>query len=396
MPHHRSVQEYGGSIYAMSTTGVQVYDSGSTFTGSTAQWSGGAIFAYCVTGYDTFRAFVVSQGSNFVNCAAHSTSYGGGAIFGHTITLTASYFTGSSAQNGGGVYAIEGLTIDSSTFADCAAVDSGGAVYHAAEIGTDVTSAKSDGNGYVSNSKFVDCVADGKAGGITSFGVFVVETSTFTRCAGGSDLFDRGGAIYSLDVLSVDSSVFTDCTAWRGGALYGVSAVTMTNTEVERCSSLAITVESPSSIAESTFTGGSGTLIYLDGQNTVASAAFILDRVNFVDNDAQYYAHGDRGDSGTEIVVRNSPTFGNGGSEGEEMWGGTIASCAYIAEHSDLAGVCSQDYCTDKRVVNRVHFGWDDNDWDDDWKYEKYDAGIECYCSVNGVLVDPVEGSCSR
>ena len=193
--------ETGASIHAEQSH-VEVYSS--RFKNSSGNYGGAVNF-----GLGTQKSIVTV--SSFENCTASNS---GGAIYerANDITVLGCNFTGCQASYGGAVdVSSNGCLIIGSAFRDCLADASGGAIYFG---GQDLR---------VLDSRFNGCAADwGGALYLAANGAdVVINGSEFVHCSA----VKEGGAISMKSAGGyLSHSNFTACVADYGGAVYWDSA----------------------------------------------------------------------------------------------------------------------------------------------------------------------------
>jgi predicted outer membrane repeat protein len=225
----------GGAIYNTMSNGLTIKDC--TFNNNTATNSGGAIYndgALIVTGC-TFKGNTAT-GANAVGGAIYnrpftfnvtgstftgnSANYEGGAIFNHggdvnqPVEISGNTFVGNKAFYGGAIYNDDdsNMTVTNSNFKDNTHNGTGGAIYN-------------NGNNLkITGSTFTGNQADDGAGAIynSDFSALTVTRSTFTNNNAGGG----GGAIMNNGNLTVTSSTLYNNsvagTNGEGGAIFNV------------------------------------------------------------------------------------------------------------------------------------------------------------------------------
>jgi predicted outer membrane repeat protein len=200
-----SASFYGGAIYAYGSITGPINVNNSTFTNNHAAHEGGAIYSSAA-----------SAPLIFTNCtfSNNSSDYLGGAIYSQsTLTLTNSTFTGNSGTQGGGaIYNTGSSAITGSTFSgnSAGAYSSGGAILN------------QGGTHTVSNSRFLGNTAGEDGGGIAS-GNLTVLTSIFAanRAINSDPYRGMGGGIRGGGAVQVINSTFYGNSAnYAGGGMY--------------------------------------------------------------------------------------------------------------------------------------------------------------------------------
>ncbi|ADN36279.1 polymorphic outer membrane protein [Methanolacinia petrolearia DSM 11571] len=155
-----------------------------------------------------------------------------GRIFdaaGYSLSIDNLTFRNGKADHGGAIYLDSGtLSVTSSVFANCSA-DYGGAIF-----------SDTDSTVTVISSAFTNCSAINSGGAILSGfnSTVTVVSSAFTNCSA----VNTGGAIYIFSgTLNTTSTAFFSCSAssYSGGAIYSssFSPVTITSSSFTGCSS---------------------------------------------------------------------------------------------------------------------------------------------------------------
>jgi uncharacterized repeat protein (TIGR01451 family) len=127
-----------------------------------------------------------------------------GSVFGGTLEVEDSTFTGDMAEDGGGIFNNGSVDVTGSTFN---AEDSSGGMYGGGAI-------CNTGNFTIENSVFTGNTADGNDGGAIYNSSFIAVTgSTFS----GANSAVEGGAIYSDGSVDAMSSTFDGNVAFDGG-----------------------------------------------------------------------------------------------------------------------------------------------------------------------------------
>lgn len=159
----------------------------------------------------------VSDSTFTGNSTPDGTEERGGAVYGNTVALTGSTFTGNSSDDeGGAVYATDSLQVNGSTFTQNEAEsDNGGAL--AVPGPATITNSTFTGN-------FISEAGSRDDGGAVWASAVTVSGSDFdsntTLPAGSSSTY--GGAIFSEGEVDVESSTFTDNrSSDGGGAIHG-------------------------------------------------------------------------------------------------------------------------------------------------------------------------------
>ena len=200
-----SASFYGGAIYAYGSITGPITVNNSTFTNNHAAHEGGAIYSSAASAQLIFN-----------NCAFtnNSSDYLGGAIYSQSpLTFTNSTFTGNSGTQGGGaIYSTGSSTITGCTFSgnSAGAYSSGGAILN------------QGGTHTVSNSRFLGNTAGEDGGGIAS-GNLTVLTSVFTanRAINSDPYRGMGGGIRGGGAVQVINSTFYGNSAnYAGGGMY--------------------------------------------------------------------------------------------------------------------------------------------------------------------------------
>ncbi|WP_067090157.1 transglutaminase-like domain-containing protein [Methanobrevibacter curvatus] len=221
---------------------------------------------------------------NTVNFSQNTATTSGGAIYtnGQTSISSKSNFTSNNANNGGAIYALKNLNISNSIFSKNNAISNGGALY----INGGTTRILSNSN-FSSNN--------GVNGGVIySNGVLSIVSANFNdNLATGS-----GGAIYSLKNLQISSSKFNgNNESNNGGALYLNGGVT--------------TITSKSTFNDNKAINGGG--IYTNSNLTINSIEFSSNVVN--SNGAGLYIN-----SGTVNILNNSNFTNNKAVNGSGVY----------------------------------------------------------------------------
>jgi hypothetical protein len=187
-----------------------------------------------ISGGHSVGVFSVNTGVTFavhnLTIANGKSNYGGGiAIFGGTLTVTNSTFSGNRAEAenqegyfalGGAIYNENGgtLTVTNSTFSGNSASGfyglGGGAVYNAGTL-------------TVTNSTFSENDTGVSGGAIcTNGGTLTVTNSTFS---GNSASGDGGAMVTVIGTLTVTNSTFSGNSAANGGGIANGDTLTVTN-----------------------------------------------------------------------------------------------------------------------------------------------------------------------
>jgi predicted outer membrane repeat protein len=196
---------YGGAIYAYGSITGPITINSSTFSNNHAAHEGGAIYSSAAS------APLIFNNCTFTN---NSSDYLGGAIYSQSpLTFTNSTFTGNSAiQGGGAIYNTGSSTITGCTFSgnSTGAYSSGGAIFN------------QGGNHTVSNSRFLGNTAGEDGGGIAS-GNLTVLTSIFAgnRAMNSDPYRGMGGGIKGGGAVQVINSIFYGNSAnYAGGGVF--------------------------------------------------------------------------------------------------------------------------------------------------------------------------------
>ncbi len=204
-----SASFYGGAIYAYGSITGPITINNSTFTNNHANHEGGAIYSSAAT------TPLVFNNCTFTN---NSSDYLGGAIYSQSsLTLTNSTFTGNSGTQGGGaIYNTGSSAITGCTFSgnSTGAYSSGGAIFN------------QSGSHTVSTSRFLGNTAGENGGGINdnNTGNLTVLTSIFAgNRANGS--YGMGGGIRVYQgttgtVTIINSTFYGNSAVYAGGGLH--------------------------------------------------------------------------------------------------------------------------------------------------------------------------------
>ena len=158
---------YGGGAYLRHNATFR----NSQFTGNTASYDGGGVYAYASS----------TRPVHFENCQfiGNATSDNGGGLYGYYATSSHCVFTHNVASdNGGGIY-VYGASSSVSTISNCLVANNtayrGGGIY------------SNTGSAGVENSTIVNNAATNMGGGIYSSGLRIITNSILwgNRCNGG-------------------------------------------------------------------------------------------------------------------------------------------------------------------------------------------------------------------
>ena len=206
---------------ASEDIGYQSSVIGSTFTGNSADDSGGAILVeepMTVTG-DSFTSNIAAYGGGMyvdggdptITGSTFTTNtsnvYGGGIYSDDYLTVTGGSFTHNIADDayGGGIYNAGDLTVNRVAIARNSSYEYGGGIYN--EDNLTVSGGSFAGNG----SEY--------GGGIYNDGSATVTGAAFRQ----NDAYD-GGGIYNDNEISVSHSQILENTADDGGGIYNDDA----------------------------------------------------------------------------------------------------------------------------------------------------------------------------
>ncbi len=249
----------GGAIY----NDAYVLINDSDFYDNSATENGGAIF--------TDSVLVIENGSSFTNTSTGATAVNGGAIYvgaNGGLTMTDSSIVGYTASaDGGAIYSLGLVVLESSTISGNTAVNGGG-IY----IGS---SSSGEGGLTTSKSTITLNTATGSGGGIYNLGgnLQLVTTTISTNLAYGS-----GGGIYScqysgsFDEIIIQQSTIDNNTAMSG---YGGGLYTEGNSYIYA-----------STIAYNYSAEGTGSAIYVVGDSSGSTTTIELENVTIAYNDA--------------------------------------------------------------------------------------------------------------
>ena len=202
----------GGCIFIGRSNNFEIKDS--YFEGNSAYRRGGALFTYGAT----------IENSNFVNNNVSLTrpssddEVGRGGVFfsrQESVTFRDCKFSDNVAREGGAIsvdYRVATLSTHNCEFNNNFATDYGGAISSRVKGTTAVTYSKFNNN----SARYGGAIATGYEKGITT-GRFEMHDSDFTN----NKASVNGGALHLETTNSVvDTSRFTDNTAYMGGAIY--------------------------------------------------------------------------------------------------------------------------------------------------------------------------------
>ena len=193
---------YMGNIHMLGVN-ILLNISGSTFTGNTAGNEGGAIYNI---------GNLTLESITFTN---NTAEYYGGAIGNYgVLNISGSTFTGNTAYEGGAINNYKGSIYISDTIFQSNTADLGGAIY-------------TNDNLTIVNTNFTNNTANRYGGAIENYGVLNISGSTFT----GNTAF-IGGVIYNPDdsITNISFSSFINNTAtMAGGAIYNTGGTVIAN-----------------------------------------------------------------------------------------------------------------------------------------------------------------------
>ncbi|WP_169805791.1 beta strand repeat-containing protein [Methanobrevibacter curvatus] len=188
---------------------------------------------------------------NTANFSHNTATTSGGAIYanGQISISSKSNFTSNNANNGGAIYAFKDLNISNSIFSKNNAISNGGALY----LNGGTTRILSNSN-FSSNNGV-------NGGAIYSNGVLSIASANFND----NFVSGSGGAIYSLKNLQISSSKFNGNNASaNGGAIYSNNQGSI-------------------NISNSYFNGNNaanGGALYLESKSYIISSNFVNNKVN--------------------------------------------------------------------------------------------------------------------
>lgn len=240
---HGNAADADGRGGGIRSTGIGLTLDSVKVLSSTAQSHGGAVY---VTG-----GLIVSD-SLFQN--NHSTSGAGGAIFsGGATVMTDTQLLDNTAQlSGGGMYVLGELQATNGLFRRNQTSSNGGGLFSFSQT-------------TLQNTHFISNTAYNQGGGASAPGVLTITDGLFQQ---NQTVVGTGGGLFGQDFTTMHNTQFLSNTAAsRGGGMYMLGAVTMTNSLFEDNQSLngsggglhgfgAITVDSTQFLGNVAIEGG--------------------------------------------------------------------------------------------------------------------------------------------
>jgi len=281
-------------IFDIINANYNVLDS-MVITNGNSNDNGGAII---ITG--SSKDSMLVSNSIISNSISNGNYYGGGGIFADSnivnIKVINSIFYNNSAANalGGGIFALNNLTVNNSTISDNSAFYSGGGIFA--------------GNSTIKNSTITGNTAvNSSGGGVSGINITVINSTIVGNTAG---LSGYGGGIYGSPI-TVTSSIVANNT---GGDIFDYNA----NFSSITSGGYNIFTDYPSGTASTDQTGASSTCLQLgplqnNGGNTFTmlplAGSVAINRGNPTDNSIAQNGiapHGIRDVGAAESMLNNS------------------------------------------------------------------------------------------
>ena len=238
--NNTTVNGGSGGVFYFSF-GVDLSETGSTYTSNVSDGSGGVLYANHNVGAFLPNQILIVDAifeSNEAGTGSFTTG-SGGVLYVYnrsTVTISGSHFEDNAATNGGALWVVgadDVVTITDSNFTDNIA-DESGAIGVRAGLGgassmTELDISQTSFTGNEANASYGGAIALGSLTISQSFGGVAIAQSIFDSNVAASSSNAHGGALFintddGSDVLVTDS-IFQDNTAHSsGGAIYVTGA----------------------------------------------------------------------------------------------------------------------------------------------------------------------------